>query len=271
MLFIPGDRNNRNIATLENLVNRLYQKVIIGFVICLTMLIPTMRVQAIPPLPSSIYGTVKVNGTNVPDGTMVEAVIGGQVVAVAYTQTYKGDSVYSIDIPGDDPATSVIEGGTEGASIDFNVGGVLANEEGTWHGATNVQVNLTLNSIAVLNTPQSTPTQIATQTPIILNYATDLPVMVTDDSSATPVIESPLSGSTIQPNDQENSIPANVVGVPSTAAGIPLGNQANSGTTRKGLSLDLILISVLMVILFVAIILLVIELIRQRKSKDEGS
>ena len=114
----------------------------IAFIIItvLTLLAYPSAVQAFPPLPSSIYGTVKANNANVADGTLVEASINNQVVAQGYTQTYQGDFVYSLDVPGDDTSTAVIEGGKEGDTISFKIGGVSAVEKGIWHSATNVML-----------------------------------------------------------------------------------------------------------------------------------
>jgi hypothetical protein len=126
----------------------------------------TPALALIPPLPSSFYGTVKVNGENVADGTMVKALVNGQVYATGYTQTYEGNSVYAIDIPGDDSSSTAIEGGRDGDTVQFMIGEVLTVETGTWKSATNVNVNLTGSAAAPLNTPQATPTPVPTQTAI---------------------------------------------------------------------------------------------------------
>ena len=120
----------------------------------------------IPPLPSSFYGTVKVNGENITDGTTVKALINGQVYATGYTQTYEGNSVYSLDVPGDDSSTTTIEGGRDNDTIQFMIGEAPASETGIWKSATNGNVNLTATVAAPLNTPQATPTPVPTQTPI---------------------------------------------------------------------------------------------------------
>jgi len=136
--------------------------------VCLISLFIVSPALAIPPLPSSFYGTVKVNGENVADGTVIKALINGQVFGTGYTQTYQGDSVYSLDVPGDDSSSTALEGGKHGDVIQFEIAGVLAVETGTWTSATNVNVNLTTSVTALLNTPQATPTPVPTQTPIKL-------------------------------------------------------------------------------------------------------
>jgi len=129
-------------------------------------LIATVPVLAIPPLPSSFYGRIQVNADNVPDGTLVRAMIDGQVCARGHTQTYQGHSVYSLDVPGDDPETPVRDGGREGDVIQFEIGGVPADQTGVWHGGTNVELDLSAESTGSLTAPQATPSPVPTQTPI---------------------------------------------------------------------------------------------------------
>ena len=92
--------------------------------------------QGPPSQPSSFYGTVKVNGANVADGTVVTAWINGTQVAETTTQTWNGNSVYSMAVPN----------GNEGDSITFQVNGVVANESGTWQLGGNSELNLTVSS-----------------------------------------------------------------------------------------------------------------------------
>jgi uncharacterized repeat protein (TIGR02543 family) len=96
-----------------------------------------------PDFPSSFYGTVLVNGSNVPDGTIISAWIGGVNCAETGTFTYEGESVYTIGVPPDNPNTTVIEGGVEGDTIVFHIGSGTADQTGTWHAGTNVELNLT--------------------------------------------------------------------------------------------------------------------------------
>jgi hypothetical protein len=156
-------------------------RTIVSLVLVLTALLaPSMTAQAFPALPSSFYGEVSYNGENVPDGTVVEALINGQVIAQGLSQTYEGKSVYSLDVNGDDSETSEKEGGIEGDEIRFRVGGLDTGQIGTWHSGTNVELNLTVTSTAALNSPQSTPAPLATQTTI--GYApteTIMPITVT--------------------------------------------------------------------------------------------
>lgn len=132
----------------------------------LLSLLVTLPALAIPPLPSSFYGRIKFNGGNVPDGTLIRALINGQSFAEGRTQTYQGDSVYSLDVRGDDSDTPALDGGHEGDTLQFEVGGALAAETGAWHSGTNVEVNLTVASTGGPAAPPPTLAPVPTQTPI---------------------------------------------------------------------------------------------------------
>jgi len=191
------------------------------FIACLVGLLAAIPVLAIPPLPSSFYGTVKVNGDNVPDGTLVRALIDGQVYAQGHTQTYRGDSGYSLDVPGDDTDTAAREGGREGDIIQFEIGGVLADQTGTWHSGTNVKLNLTAFAAGPLPLPQATPSPVPTQTPILPSQP--LP------TSTTLVQPSPTATTLVQP------LPATV---------LPRGSKEN-GSGSTGLAVAVVVVVVI--------------------------
>jgi hypothetical protein len=115
---------------------------------------------AFPPLPSSYYGKITLDGMDVPEGTRLEAWIGDLLVAYNTTQVYQGDSVYSLDIPGDDSSTQAIEGGVEGDVIYFKLDGFLAGQTATWHTGTNQELDLSAISTVATNTPLPTPTEL---------------------------------------------------------------------------------------------------------------
>jgi hypothetical protein len=131
--------------------------------ICLVSLLAARPVLASPPLPSSFHGTVKVNGANVPNGTLIKAFINGRAYAEKQTQTIQGDSMYLLNIQGDDPETTAVEGGSEGDTIVFSIGGVEAGQTGLWKSGTNIIFNLTANTPASLIAPQNTTTRVPTQ------------------------------------------------------------------------------------------------------------
>ena len=122
---------------------------------------------AIPSPASSFHGSIRVNDVNLPDGLLVVAWINGEAYASSYTQTDQGNSVYSLEVPGDDPDTPEREGGREGDTVQFELGGVLADQAGTWHSGTSVQLDLTLLASGVSPTlmPTISPDQSPTQTP----------------------------------------------------------------------------------------------------------
>jgi len=102
------------------------------------------RAIAQPALPSSFYGTVKFNGENVPNDTLVIATVNGKPFTF---NTYLDgeDQVYQIDIPGDDPDTAELDGGTEGSLITFTIFyGYFYTVPGPvyWHSGTNVEFDL---------------------------------------------------------------------------------------------------------------------------------
>lgn len=86
-----------------------------------------------PSFPRRFYGTVKVYGEWVPEGTLLIARVEGTEIIVT-TQTAleynpvsgQNNSVYSLDILGDDPSTSQKEGGALGDRVYFEIeyGGV---------------------------------------------------------------------------------------------------------------------------------------------------
>ncbi len=104
----------------------------------------TLEVPAPPPLPASFYGTVKSSGENVPIGTQVSARINGVQYAVSPYTVFNGETVYSLNVPGDDPETpGIIEGGVSGDTIVFFVGSIQAAQTAIWQGGINVNLNLT--------------------------------------------------------------------------------------------------------------------------------
>ncbi len=101
-------------------------------------------VLAFPPIPSGFYGTVKVDGANVPNGTVIYAEIDGQQYASAVVMTYNVDTVYSLDVPGDNSdSPGILEGGVEGDTVVFFIGTIQATQTAIWHSGTNISLNLT--------------------------------------------------------------------------------------------------------------------------------
>jgi len=99
-------------------------------------------VRAVPPLPSSYWGTLALDAAPVPVDTPVEVLVAGTPRAVAHVRLVEGQAVYTVHVPGDDPTTSEVEGGREGDALAFRVGGALYPQEATWRGGTNTRLDL---------------------------------------------------------------------------------------------------------------------------------
>ena len=96
--------------------------------------------------PCRFYGTVQVDGVNVPDGTQVTASIDGMVLTWTTTTTSSSpESVYVLDVSGDDSLTAERDGGAEGDVVRFKIrygGRDLAAGAGVWHNGIPQEVNL---------------------------------------------------------------------------------------------------------------------------------
>jgi hypothetical protein len=181
--------------------------ILIFLILSLVTLALPETAGAFPPLPSSLYGKVKVDGANVPDGTLLEAWINERVVASCITQAYQGDSVYSIDIPGDDTSTQEVEGGVEGDVINFKLAGILVDQTAAWHSGTNQNLDLSVTSEPT-SPSQSTATPTTEQAgqdpnnPMVTATAQPQPTNAPGEPTYTPD-----SGSTEQPGVLEKPPP----------------------------------------------------------------
>lgn len=102
-----------------------------------------MPLQAAPQLPSSFYGTVTVDGANVPDGTVITAWINDVLYDQTVTFSVDGVSVYTLDVRSDDPDTpDQVEGGVSGDTVIFKIGDLQAEQTGVWQGGSNTELNL---------------------------------------------------------------------------------------------------------------------------------
>ena len=95
-----------------------------------------------PPLPSSFYGSVTIEGWPAPVDTPVEAYIDGQLVAQTKVLLFEGQSVFALDVPGDIGDTETVEGGTTGDPVIFTVAGRAATPAGEWRSGTNQRLDL---------------------------------------------------------------------------------------------------------------------------------
>jgi uncharacterized repeat protein (TIGR01451 family) len=120
--------------------------------------------QETPPRPSSFFGRVTVGGApqtaEVPPGTRITAWIGG----IRYAETFSvldssvpdhAQSVYRLDVPGDNENTPAVEGGRAGQTITFRVAGVQVPQTAVWHDGLYERLDLTASFGADLAVTQT--------------------------------------------------------------------------------------------------------------------
>ena len=102
-------------------------------------LVAPVSAEGPPPLPSSFWGYV----TGIPVGTVIRVYVVNRALPVAWGEVFmwEGSAVYSIIVPGDQYGTKKIEGGVEGDTITFRVGGKIV-ATGVWHSGTNVREDI---------------------------------------------------------------------------------------------------------------------------------
>lgn len=128
------------------------------------------QVQPGPPIPPArYYGTVLLDGRNVPAGTAITAMIGGNVCGTTTSETVDGASIYSITITGDDLLAPQPVCGRDGALVDFQVGNLPANERALWTSGTVNELSLSAVSAAEATaTPARRPVAVPEPTTVIL-------------------------------------------------------------------------------------------------------
>lgn len=185
---------------------------------------------AFPPFPSSFYGTVKVNDANVPDGTVIQALIGGQVYAEEYTQTHQGNSFFALDVAGDDTGTAALDGGRDGDAVQFKIGGLLADQTAVWHGGTNVVLNLTVTSSKPISKPPVIPTSVPTQTEIVILIRASLIPSTSTQSAPSPTLTpaSPIA------TKSSRSLPVATIGVQASSVNaLPQNDKENRSNSSS--------------------------------------
>jgi len=103
-------------------------------------------VGAVPPLPVTVYGRAQLNGVDVAPGSLVVAWIDGTPIAQTSTIHSGNQSVYVLDIPGDeswDPETNPTP--PAGAIITFTLAGIPAPQTIIWSAGDVQMVNLSIN------------------------------------------------------------------------------------------------------------------------------
>ena len=129
--------------------------------------------KAQPSPPASFAGIVKLDGQSVPDGTPVLALVNGNLCGegsrrpgekgtlttdrdLANLGAHTGDSIYIVEVVSDSQTPGC---GTEGATVTFEVGGRLANEQGLWKAGFN-PLNLTVGQAPATTPEGQTPTAV---------------------------------------------------------------------------------------------------------------
>jgi len=115
--------------------------ILLAIALALLYVLPATAI--IPPQPAIVYGTVTMGGAKVAEGSQITASINGVTYAETSSITYQGNSVYSLDVPGDDLDTPEIEGGSEGDRIIFKIDGQQAEQTAAWQQGSNIETNLT--------------------------------------------------------------------------------------------------------------------------------
>lgn len=132
---------------ISRIVRRLVKVAPVGLLLLLATLLLAVVVEARPPLPFSPYGTVKVNDENVAEGTAVGAWCGGVQYAEAGSMVFEGDSVYFMDVPGDDSETPAKDGCVQGEVVTFTItiGQMVLDveQDAEWAEGTDLELNLT--------------------------------------------------------------------------------------------------------------------------------
>jgi len=125
----------------------------------------SLEVWAVPPVPATFSGTVRLDGAAPGGGVNVTASIGGLSWSTTTFQA-AGDTWYQIDVPGDDADNPGKDGGEPGDTITFRVGGYNASPSGSWSSGDHLNHNLSASSPPTPTpiTPTSTPTKTPTPT-----------------------------------------------------------------------------------------------------------
>jgi hypothetical protein len=255
---------------------RIICTMLIGMLASLFIYLPAL---AVPQIPSSFYGTVKVNGSNVPDGTSVQALIDGKVYADVLTQTYQGDSVYALNVTGDDTDTTVKDGGREGDTVQFKIGEVLASQTGVWHSGTNVTLNLTASSTSPIATPLATLTPVPTQTAIPTLKPTTIPPTLTKPATATATTAVQLSA--VPPTASQAALTPTSSAGPSlaatqppqptsvsSAATQPIPTSAKSEKTSSKGTGSLVTVAVVVMVILVVMMIIGYIIMTNREKKN---
>lgn len=128
---------------------------------------PTVSAQSPPNPPAAFHGDVEVDGDPVPAGTLIEAVIDGEVCGDARTGEAgsAGSSSYYVYVEAMAPAAP--DCGTAGETVVFYIGGEATGRvggSGTWNNSLAQRVDLSYTTPATATATTTTGTGTATAT-----------------------------------------------------------------------------------------------------------
>jgi uncharacterized repeat protein (TIGR02543 family) len=121
-------------------IQRIFTAVFLAFAL---LLYNVSAARAMPPMPSSFNGTVKLDGAYVPAGTIISARINGVEYATMSAILYEGETVYFFEVPGEDPEVPGIQGGVTGDTVVFYIGNYVADQTAPWLSGLPQELNLT--------------------------------------------------------------------------------------------------------------------------------
>jgi len=126
--------------------NRYRPGVMTVLLIALLATDPGGSARAGPPaLPSSFWGEVTLaDGSAAPTGLAIWAIVGDGMRVEALTRPYEDLTIYTLHVPADDSDLAGLQGGREGDAVHWQVCGEALATSSTWHGGTNVRLDLQL-------------------------------------------------------------------------------------------------------------------------------
>lgn len=134
-------------------------KILVSIVVAVFFLLPAMTFAQGAQPPCRFYGTVQLDGYDVPDGTVITAIIEGVPYSTTTPEAAYGSSTYVLKI---EPSAGAFY--NYGTQIYFKIDDHVAKETATWESGNNTELNLTA-STAPPPTPTPSPTPIPTPTP----------------------------------------------------------------------------------------------------------
>jgi hypothetical protein len=160
-------------------------KILASIAIGVLILLPATAFADSIQAPCRFYGTVQVNGHDVPDGTVITAVIEGDIHTTTTPAIY-GSSTYALDILPPEGRYY-----NEGTSIHFKIGDYYVSETATWEAGSNTRLNLTGHT-APTPTPTPSPTPVPTPIPTSMPTSTPIPTLAPTATPSTTPTAAPI-------------------------------------------------------------------------------